>query len=1610
MSKQVGRKLSILAVLLLLLQLVSPAVNALAETNSSMLPPSNLAAQMVTPDDVKLTWSTVHGATGYNVYEIKEGQLVLLGKTTAASYSLNNMAEGSYRYVVSTLSADGESGPSAPLTVEVVYPEMAAPTAVTQTVKNGNDIVLSWGASAYTEKYNVYQISEDGRKTLVTSTTARTYTVTNAPEGKYTYAVSASNSLYGESVLSDSVQAEIIHPVMTAPANFTYTVANGNDVTFKWDAVPYATNYKLYQIVDGQAVLKSTSAAATVKLTNVPAGDFVYEIRSNSDRFGESAEGSRASLTVEGVALEAPGNAAHVIKNGNDIVLSWSSAVNATSYKVYQIVDGQKVLKSTVAGTSATYTNMPAGDYVYEIHSYSDRFGESLEGGTVSFTLEAIAMTAPGQFSSSVKNGNDIALTWESVPYATSYKVYQVSATGQKTLKSNVTGTAVTYANQPEGDYKYEVYSYSTRFGESVEGSSLSLSLVHPEMAAPANLKETIKSNTSFTLAWDTVDYATSYKVYQISGDQKVLKSNTASTSATYSNMPAGEYTYVVYASSSRFGDSAEGSTVAFTLNGETMTAPTNVTHTILNGNDIRLSWTGTNYATGYKIYQIINGEKVLKNTITGTAIAYSNMPAGDYQYVVHSYSTTHGESTEGAAISISLVHPIMKSPENVTHKFLNGNDLAFYWNASTYATSYKLYEVIDGEKVLKATVSSLSASIPKVTFGNHVYEIHSVSSRFGESAEGTRVSVDMNEIIMPAPENVTSSTVNGNDVILRWNATTYATAYKVYQVKNGERELVRTVTGTAASFVNAAEGDYTYEIHSYSDRFGESPEGSEISLTIVFPVMQAPANATSSIANGNDIVLRWNASTYATAYNVYQVKNGQKEFVKTVAGTVLSLPNMTEGDYTYEVHSYSSRFDESPEGSTIKLTLTWPVVQPPSLSGTVFNANNITLTWKTVPWANEYRVYQITNSERKLIYKGTALTQKVYNLTEDTHSFEVTAYNTRFGESVPSEKVTERIVYPVMQSPAATLTLTSETSARIVWDFVTYANGYNIYELINGKPVLVAEKVNNLSYTVSNLSYANHEYYVTSYSNSFGESEPSNAVLAKLIVDTEAPVTKAEAPAGWTNQKAEITLSATDNETGVAGTYYAVNGSEYTAGTSLAVEEEGVHNISFYSVDKVGNKEAVQTIAVKIDKTAPVTKTEEPNTWSKENVTVKLTASDEASGVEQTFYSVNGSEYAEGTSLTIEKEGISTVSYYSVDKAGNKENVQAVEVKVDKTAPVTKADAPDTWSKEDVTVKLVASDEASGVEQTFYSINGSDYTEGTTFTVEKEGINKVSFYSVDKAGNKEAVQTVEVKVDKTAPVTESDASDNWLKEDTVVQLTATDKASGTAKTYYSIDGSEYAQGTSFTISKEGVTNVSFYTVDQAGNAEEAKTIEVKVDKTTPVISWNLSEEYALGTSLNLTYKAEDVKSGIAAESLMLNGQAYKNGDAVTLSQPGTYEVVVTVTDKAGWTTTIKKTLVVYIPASIDVNPGIIKQNSGVITVQVTVPKGFNPAQFDLGSAKLSGVSANTGTNGLEQQAKKGQFKFNREDFTWNPGTVKAEFRGMLNGYLVVGSKNVEVK
>ena len=332
-------------------------------------------------------------------------------------------------------------------------------------------------------------------------------------------------------------------------------------------------------------------------------------------------------------------------------------------------------------------------------------------------------------------------------------------------------------------------------------------------------------------------------------------------------------------------------------------------------------------------------------------------------------------------------------------------------------------------------------------------------------------------------------------------------------------------------------------------------------------------------------------------------------------------------------------------------------------------------------------------------------------------------------------------------------------------------------------------------------------------------------------------------------------------------------------------------------------------------------------------------------------------------------------------------EKAQTIEVKIDKTAPITASDAPEAWSKENMTVKLTAEDGESGVARIFYSINGSDYVEGKSFTVDKAGVNEVSYYSVDQAGNVEKAQTIEVKIDKTAPVTASDAPEAWSKEDVTVKLTPTDTESGVAKTLYSINGSEYKEGTSFTMDKEGVNEISFYSIDQVDNIEKVQTIEVKIDKTAPILTMDLKDEYKLGSSLPLLYSANDDLSDIVSEEMIVSGpnetsgKVIANGTELTLDKPGIYNVTVKATNGAGLITTIQKQFVVYIPTIIEVTPKIIKGNNGVFTVRADLPEDYNSQGFDLNTAKLNGVNALTSNNGYYNQAKNGQFKFERSDF-----------------------------
>ena len=269
-------------------------------------------------------------------------------------------------------------------------------------------------------------------------------------------------------------------------------------------------------------------------------------------------------------------------------------------------------------------------------------------------------------------------------------------------------------------------------------------------------------------------------------------------------------------------------------------------------------------------------------------------------------------------------------------------------------------------------------------------------------------------------------------------------------------------------------------------------------------------------------------------------------------------------------------------------------------------------------------------------------------------------------------------------------------------------------------------------------------------------------------VLDDAPPVTTATGlsanPDPDLTKNATVSLSAADVGSGVATTYYSIDGgARQTYQGPFAVSGDGLHTVSYSSVDIAGNVENTAVGYLNLDTTAPVTTATGLSAtlgpaWSR-NATVSLSAVDGGSGVATTHYSIDGgTQQTYQGPFTVSGDGPHTVSYWSVDVAGNVEGTEVGYLDLDATAPVTTATglsanpAPD-WSK-NATVSLSADDSKSGVAATYYSIDGgAQQTYQGPFAL-SDGVHTVTYWSVDAVGNAEATHTGYADIDTIGPTT----------------------------------------------------------------------------------------------------------------------------------------------------------------------------------------------------------------------------------------------------------------
>ena len=532
--------------------------------------PKNLVATATGQTTILLKWDAVQNATSYNVYG--NGGIVASG-LTATTYTVENLTAGTnYCYYVTAVTEDGESAPSAeacattkvPSNPDGVFTVNGVTFTMIKVEGNGSDIsdyyigetevtqelweaVMGSNPSKFSgnPQRPVEMVSKNNCEEFITKLYNHTGEYFRLPTGsEWKYAAKGGNKSQGYKYSGSNTVGDVAwytknssnetHDVKTKSPNELGIYDMSGNVA-EWTSSHNGYMYHFY----GGAFSHSADDC------KVEHSSFNYDyIKANDIGFRLCL----STITNPGQPTipEAPTNLVATATGQTTISLTWDAVQNATSYNVYS---NGNVVVSGFAQTTYIVKNLTPGiQYCYEVKAVNEagesEASESACATTESEPEESTIPEAPTNLVATATGQTAISLTWDAVPNATSYNVYN----GETVVVSGLTVTSYTVEGLTAGtEYCYNVTAVN-EIGESEHSAEACATTesVPTAPAAPTNLVATATGQTTISLTWDAVQNATSYNVYN---GETVVVSGLTVTSYTVEGLTAGtEYCYKVTA------------------------------------------------------------------------------------------------------------------------------------------------------------------------------------------------------------------------------------------------------------------------------------------------------------------------------------------------------------------------------------------------------------------------------------------------------------------------------------------------------------------------------------------------------------------------------------------------------------------------------------------------------------------------------------------------------------------------------------------------------------------------------------------------------------------------------------------------------------------------------------------------------------------------------------------------------------------------------------------------------------------------------------------------------------------------------------------------------
>jgi fibronectin type 3 domain-containing protein len=395
-------------------------------------------------------------------------------------------------------------------------------------------------------------------------------------------------------------------------------------------------------------------------------------------------------------------------------------------------------------------------------------------------------------------------------------------------------------------------------------------------LSAPYGLTATAVSGTQIALSW--FDASTNEGGFGVersldgSNFSEIATTGANETTYTDGGLSSGvRYYYRVRALGK--GNSVSGySNTASAMTGDTTapSVPTGLAGVAANCGQVILGWnastdTGGSGLGGYNVYVWQNGTWTFVDLVTTTSASLSGLAASTtYYYAVAAVDNAGNVSALSGWVAVSTpacTVSLPAAPTGLAASAVSCGQIDLTWNASTGASSYMLYVWQNGawtpSKQVTTTYTSVTGLAASTTYYYAVAALNSagtsaLSGWVGATTPGCATSTTTTTssssttttlasgTTPPTPTGLTAAAASCSQVNLSWNASSGATAYRVYIWQNASWvTLTQVVTTSAASTGLAGSTTYYYEVAALNSAGASAPSAWVAATT--------PACATST-------------------------------------------------------------------------------------------------------------------------------------------------------------------------------------------------------------------------------------------------------------------------------------------------------------------------------------------------------------------------------------------------------------------------------------------------------------------------------------------------------------------------------------------------------------------------------------------------------------------------------------------------------------------------------------------------------------------------------------------------------------------------------------------